>query len=88
MTYLTDLCEHLTVNSLLTDELKESMDEFDRVRREINKNIYIPYGKYKGKRIEEVAKFDLKYLKWFATQANLPQENKDGINLILKKLSL
>lgn len=88
MTYLTDLLEHLTQNSLLADELKQSLEEFDQKRREMNRQIYIPYGKYKGKRIEDVAKFDLKYLKWFATQSNLPQENKDGINFILKKLSL
>jgi hypothetical protein len=34
------------------------------------KKIYytLPFGKYKGKYIKDIAKFDKKYLKWFADQ--------------------
>lgn len=48
-----------------------------------NQPLTLPFGKYKGKTVNEIAKINKGYLQWLLKQANIRQELKDYIENIL-----
>lgn len=46
---------------------------------------HLLFGKYKGKKIEDVAKFDIKYLMWLRRQSFIRPNLKEALDKVLKK---
>jgi exodeoxyribonuclease X len=44
----------------------------------------LPFGKYKGEHVEDIANEDPGYLRWMEENANLDDELRDAINYALE----
>ena len=60
-------------NDFSLDEVKELIKSFGKLefdRRKVDADV-MPFGKFKGKKVELVAQFDLQYLQWLVKQPML-----------------
>ena len=57
-------------DSFTMDDIKEQIEEFSKIEYEKRKEKTdeMPFGKYKFKKVADVAKFDKQYLKWLVRQ--------------------
>ena len=89
MTLLNDIREYINSNKDNTEFttldvlafLDQKEEEYKKKRLESMDKL--PYGKYKGKSIDEVLKFDKKYLQWMMKNCNLNDELKTRIQNVL-----
>ncbi len=59
------LYEFLDSRSVLTDQVRASLDEYFNSKKSSKK---IQFGKYKGKTVNDISLIDEKYLKWLVKQ--------------------
>ena len=66
------------------NEIKEAINDFSKQEYEKRKKATdeMPFGKYKFKKVADVAKFDKQYLKWLVRQDMMTnyEELKEEIN--------
>lgn len=66
------------------DEIRENIEEFSKLEYEKRKKKtdLMPFGKYKFKKVSDIAKFDIRYLKWLSKQDMLEnyKDLKEEIN--------
>ena len=65
-----DKAETKNDNSFSMDDIKNQIEAFSKQEYEKRKEKTdeMPFGKYKFKKVSEVAKFDKQYLKWLVRQ--------------------
>ena len=80
--YLQSLTAYLHDKGLLTDEPKAVLVEHDN-EFSSKPSVKIPFGKYKGKTISEIAQFDQKYLQWAVKQSWMFDDSKTEIQKVL-----
>jgi uncharacterized protein (DUF3820 family) len=73
--------EYLREKDLLNDELEQAINDYYNMKAESSPLIY---GKYKGKQIVDVAKWDPNYLKWMTRQSWC----KESVKQAIEKLNL
>ena len=59
------ICNHLHDVGLLTDDIKNALMELFEEKKS---NVKMPFGKFKGKTIEEIYAFNPEYLRWVLRQ--------------------
>jgi uncharacterized protein (DUF3820 family) len=74
------ICNHLHDVGLLTDDIKKALMDLYEERRS---DVKFPFGKYKGKTLEEIATFDVGYLQWAVKQSWMFDDLKTEIKKIL-----
>jgi hypothetical protein len=71
-------------DSFSMDDIKEQIEAFSKQEydKKKEKTDEMPFGKYKFKKVSEVAKFDIQYLKWLVRQDMLDkyEELREEIN--------
>ena len=95
--YFQSLTSHLHDKDLMSDDLKAALHEHDnainsrelqeahmRALRASEPSIKIPFGKYKDKKISEIAQFDQKYLQWAIKQSWMFDDLKTEIQKVLQ----
>lgn len=90
--YTQRLIDHLIANCKMTDEFKLIEEEIKKFSNEEYKRLNdqkkenegkMTFGKYKGKKLIEVAKLDHNYIKWLKTNT---QYLNSGLKEILSKI--
>lgn len=62
--------------------------ELEEYKKKVNNNKTMSFGKYKGKTLESIAKFDMGYLRWLSKQQPIMERFtglNDGLNQILRQ---
>lgn len=88
MCYLADLILHLEQEDLLTDKLKEELISFDTHRNErfkkMEQDVEVCHiGKYKGKRFDDIVRYDRQWIEFVVAQPWLKPEQKQYIAALL-----
>lgn len=83
MSYKQGLIQDLTEQGLMSEELQKAIQEF-KPKNDFKPQDKLTFGKYKGKKITEIAEFDRKYLEWTSKQSWCFDDLKEQIETILK----
>lgn len=79
MSNIQGVINHLEDVGLITAEIEAALRNYM-----VNKSLSVlPFGKYRGKKISEIAEFDSKYLEWVVKQSWLDDKLKKEINGVL-----
>lgn len=76
--------EYLKASRIIEEFKAEKKATYEKEEKEKDRSI-LWYGKYKGKSIEDVKQFDIKYLEWISRQTFI-QKSPQHLELILEAL--
>lgn len=86
MSYLQGLKLHLAQEELLNEDLVDALDSYDKLYRaqQNSKNNIFTWGRYKGKKIEDIFKIDRGYCEWMIKQEYCSRVHKEYIEKLLR----